>query len=159
MMGAGKSATGRILGELLDIPFSDSDEVIAGEAGMPVARIFDAEGEAGFRRREKEVMARLLACERLVLAAGGGSILDSGTRGLIARRAASVWLKARAGTLAGRLGAGAGRPLLRGRDLCAQLRGLLAARESFYARADMTLETDSLSPRAAAEAICAWLAR
>ncbi len=116
MMGSGKTTVGRHVAELLEWPFFDSDEVVAGRAERSVREIFESEGEHAFRRLESEVMADLLeASPPSVIAAGGGAVLDEDTRLRLTRRAQVVWLRARPEELERRLGhAGRHRPLLDG---------------------------------------------
>ncbi len=78
-MGAGKTTVGRRLAELRGLQFADSDHEIEQRTGVDIAFIFEKEGEAGFRKREKQVIAELTAGQGLVLATGGGAVLDADT--------------------------------------------------------------------------------
>ncbi len=75
-MGSGKSAVGRALGRLLKRPFHDSDAEIERRTGVDIPFIFEREGEAGFRQREREAIAALTALEPIVLATGRGAVID-----------------------------------------------------------------------------------
>src|ERR1039457_6063331 len=92
-MGSGKTAVGKHLARLLDYPFIDSDHEIELQTGADIPLIFEREGEAGFRRREREVIADLAMRERIVLATGGGAILDEHSRRLLATRGLVVFLE------------------------------------------------------------------
>jgi shikimate kinase len=99
MMGAGKTAVGRRLADALGWPFTDADQAIEAAAGTTITNIFAEIGEAAFRERERQVIARLLGGERQVLARGGGAFVDPGTRALVRARARSVWVRADLGVL------------------------------------------------------------
>ncbi|MBV8791579.1 MAG: shikimate kinase, partial [Pseudolabrys sp.] len=94
MMGAGKSSVGRRLSARLGIPFIDADTEIEQAAAMTIAEIFAKHGEPEFRKGEARVIARLLDNGPQVLATGGGAVMDSATRALIAAKGISIWLKA-----------------------------------------------------------------
>lgn len=140
MMGAGKTAVGNALARLLGVPFLDADEEIERAASMTVAEIFERDGEAFFRARESEVLARLLAGPPCVLSTGGGAFLSPGNRALIADRGVAVWLKADLELLWQRVRHKTTRPLLRTADPKATLAALLAQREPVYAEAQITVE-------------------
>lgn len=150
MMGAGKSTLGRLLAKRLGRPFIDCDKIIEQEAGKSISAIFADEGEAAFRRFEREAMARLLAREDCsVIAAGGGAMMDETTRARIKERAVSIWLKAAPERLAERVSQGTERPLLATSSKearLAKLKELAQARDKRYAQSNYVLETDSLSP-------------
>jgi shikimate kinase / 3-dehydroquinate synthase len=144
MMGAGKSAVGAALARRLGRPFVDADREIEAEAGCPVAEIFAAEGEAGFRARERRALGRL-AGRSAVVALGGGAMAQPGAPARLRASGRVVWLRARPETLEQRVGEGEGRPLLAGLGAAARrarLAGLLAAREPDYAAADLAIDTD-----------------
>ena len=92
MMGAGKTAVGRRLATALGWPFTDADWAIEAAAGTTISNIFEEIGDAAFRTRERQVIARLLRGERQVLALGGGAFVDPKTRALVRERALSIWL-------------------------------------------------------------------
>ena len=156
LMGAGKSSVARELGKLLGAEVVDSDEMVEREAGMKIPEIFAAEGEAGFRARERAAVAALVERGGVVVALGGGALVQAGVAELLTERGVVVYLRARAETLARRVGSGAGRPLLAGLDEAgrlAKLRELLAAREPFYRKAQVIVDTDNRSPRKIAQEI------
>jgi shikimate kinase len=146
-MGAGKSATARILGERLGTAVADLDAMIEAEEGASVAELFERAGEGYFRRRESELLERALAAGARVLACGGGVVLDPARRALLRERCRVVWLEVSPAEAARRVGPkGLGRPLLEGGDPLGRLETLLAARAPLYAEvAEARVRTDGLS--------------
>ncbi|MBD0866478.1 MAG: shikimate kinase [Rhodobacteraceae bacterium] len=142
MMGAGKTAVGRALATRLDVPFLDSDQEIEAAANLTIPEIFDRYGEAFFREKETQVMARLLDLERGVLSTGGGTFLSDCNRYLISERGVSFWLKADLEVLWNRIRHKDTRPLLRTPDPRTTLATLFAARDPLYGLADLFAETD-----------------
>lgn len=139
LMGSGKSTVGRRLAARLDRPFVDADEAVADRAGMPVPELFARRGEAAFRALEAATLADVLDDPRpLVVATGGGAVLDAGTRSRLAA-VDTVWLRAAPATLARRVGAGGGRPLLAGGDVVAELERLAEARAARYGEVARTV--------------------
>lgn len=145
-MGTGKTAVGKHLGRLLGVPFIDSDAEIERAAGVDIPYIFDEEGEAGFRRREHQALVDLCAREPVVLATGGGAILDPANRQLLKQTGVVIFLQTSIQQQMQRVGSGRGRPLLKGRDgvdLQAKLEQLREIREPLYREAaDLILPTD-----------------
>jgi shikimate kinase len=114
-MGAGKSTVGASCAARLGRAVVDTDEVVAASAGATVAAVFAAEGEAGFRERERRAVADACASpEPLVIACGGGAVVDPVNRRALRRDGFVVWLRAPVDVLVRRLGDGVGRPLLAG---------------------------------------------
>ena len=149
-MGSGKTTTGRSLAARLGWRFADLDSEIEKAAGRSVAKIFEDEGELGFRKRETEALRAILvdADAHLVLALGGGTLLSEENRQLVRQHCQCVWLKASPEALAGRLAREAeGRPLLAGQDLRTRVATLLASREATYREAaDVAVDTDGVDP-------------
>lgn len=152
MMGAGKSAAGRLLADALGLPFRDSDREIEKTSGKDVSAIIAAGGEAAFRRLEEAAMAKLLGGEPAVIAAGGGAVESADTRRLLRRRAVTVWLGGDAEVLFERA-MRTGRPLLAGPEPERRFRELLEARAPLYRKADLKVDTTHLTPREVAEAV------
>ena len=142
MMGAGKTAVGKELARQLGVPFLDSDDAIERAANMTIAEIFARDGESFFRRREAEVIARLLRGPAAVLSVGGGAFLCPDTRALIGKLGVSVWLKADLDLLWSRVRGKSTRPLLRTSDPRATLAQLIAEREPHYTLADLCVRAD-----------------
>jgi shikimate kinase len=143
-MGTGKTAVGRHLGRLLGIPFIDSDAEIEKIAGVDIPYIFEQEGEAGFRQRERDVIASLTQREPIVLATGGGAILAPENRRLLADTGTVVFLQTSLAQQLQRVGRGRGRPMLKGVDMPQRLAELRAVRDPLYTGiADITLTTDN----------------
>lgn len=140
MMGAGKTAIGTAVARVLGVPFLDSDAEIVAAANMSIPEIFERYGEAFFRKKETQVIARLMTEERGILSTGGGAFLDPRNRATIAREGVALWLRADIGLLWARVRHKDTRPLLRTPDPRATLERLLAEREPSYAAADLVVE-------------------
>ncbi|MCB1340231.1 MAG: shikimate kinase [Pseudooceanicola sp.] len=137
MMGAGKTAVGRALAARLGVKFLDSDAEIETAANMTVPEIFVRDGEPFFRRKESQVIARLLDEERCVLSTGGGAFLAEVNRRTISEKGVSVWLNAAPEVLWNRVRHKESRPLLKTANPRATLFELYAARKPVYAQADL----------------------
>ncbi len=140
-MGTGKSVVGCRLAERLGLSFVDVDDAIEEAAGLPIPEIFASEGESGFRRRERDLIASLATRRDCVIATGGGAVLDPENVRNLRAGALTVCLQAEPTVILGRIGADAQRPLLQTPDRLARIRELLEQRASAYAQADLTVET------------------
>jgi shikimate kinase len=145
LMGAGKTTVGRECARRLDRSFVDTDDLVTATAHMTIEQIFAEAGEAGFRRIEREVVADVSASpEPLVVACGGGAVLDPDNRRALRSSGVVVWLRAPAITLAARVGDGSTRPLLRD-DPTGALTRLERLREPAYeAAAHVSVDTDGV---------------
>lgn len=142
-MGAGKSAVGRKLAEELALEFVDSDNVIEERTGVDIPYIFEREGEAGFRARERRVIDELSKRKGIVLATGGGAVQDPTTRQRLGARGRVVYLHATVEQQLKRTRSGRERPMLRGGDPREILEALMAVRDPQYREiADVVVETD-----------------
>jgi len=142
-MGAGKTAIGKELARQLKLDFLDADQEIERRTGADIPLIFEKEGEAGFRRREREVIAELTQRSDLVLATGGGAVLDPANREALARGFV-IYLKASLEAQAARTAQNRNRPLLQTDDPQARLKQLFEVRAPLYAAlARLTVDTDS----------------
>ena len=131
-MGAGKSTLGRHLAQLLDRPFFDSDRVIEEKTGADIPWIFDMEGEAGFRRREQDVIDELTRESGIVLATGGGVVVPPENRTFLHERGCVVYLWTPVDIQLARTRNDKGRPLLQTADPRARLETLFAERDPLY---------------------------
>lgn len=151
-MGAGKSSIGKRLAERFGLRFVDVDQVIVERTGATIPVLFEHVGEAGFRQRERELLAEILQGEGQLVSTGGGAVIDPGNRRLIRERGFVVWLRVSVDSQLKRVGRDRNRPLLQTEDREQVLRELSAAREPLYREvADLSLDTDGLSP---VEATC-----
>lgn len=159
-MGSGKTAVGRALSRALGLPFYDSDAEVERRTGVDIAFIFEKEGEAGFRAREREAIEALTALERIVLATGGGAVLLAENRRHLAARGCVVYLETSVTQQADRVRHGRNRPLLQQPgDIAGRLGALMDVRSPLYSEiADLTVSTDGRRVPAVAEEILRRLA-
>jgi len=142
-MGAGKTAIGRELARLLGREFLDTDQEIERRTGADIPLIFEKEGEAGFRRRERQVIEELTQQRCIVLATGGGAVLDPANRECLRTRGFVIYLKASINSQADRTGHHPSRPLLAATDRETRLQELFVTREPLYRNlAQLTVITD-----------------
>ncbi|MBB2749831.1 UNVERIFIED_ORG: shikimate kinase [Rhizobium aethiopicum] len=139
LMGAGKSAVGRIVASQLGIPFIDSDHEIERVSRMTIPELFAAYGEEEFRALETRVMKRLVRSGPRVVSTGGGAFINERTRRHIKKGGVSVWLKADLDVLWERVNKRDNRPLLKTENPRQTLEGLMNARYPIYALADLTV--------------------
>ncbi|TCL09246.1 shikimate kinase [Shimia isoporae] len=140
MMGAGKTAVGRAVAAKLGVPFIDSDAEIEKAANMTIAEIFERDGEPFFRRKETQVIERLLEEERCILSTGGGAFLSEENRMMIADKGVAVWLDADVDLLWSRVRHKDTRPLLRTPDPRKTLEEIFAQRVPFYSQAELPVK-------------------
>lgn len=145
-MGTGKSVVGRRLAKRLGRPFLDLDRGIEQRTGWTVAQIFAEEGEAGFRRLEKEAVRQAAALEGHVVATGGGVLMDEDNVRLLKSSGTVVCLTASPEVILKRVQATLPRrPMLAGGDPRQRVEALLALRAASYAKADVVVETSERS--------------
>lgn len=153
-MGAGKSAVGRELARSLHLQFFDSDDEIEARTGVDIPFIFEKEGEAGFRKREAVVIDDLSKHEGIVLATGGGAIIDPTSRSHLGARGFVVYLRTSVAQQLERTRRGRERPMLAGGDHEEVLASLMENRDSLYSEiADLVVDTDGQRVQAVAEEI------
>ena len=153
-MGAGKSAVGRFLARTLHLSFVDSDDEIEARTGVDIPFIFEKEGEAGFRKREAVVIDDLSKMDGVVLATGGGAVIDADSRSLLGGRGFVVYLFTTVGQQVARTKKGRERPLLENSNPQATLESLLENRDPLYREiADLVVETDGRKVKAVANEI------
>ena len=147
-MGAGKSTIGRLLAAELQRDFLDSDHAIQARCGADIPWIFDIEGEAGFREREVAMIDELTQLSGVVLATGGGAVMNEANRRALRERGTVVYLYTTVEQQLRRTAKDRNRPLLRNKDPEAVLRGLFELRDPLYrATADLVVRTDRRGPR------------
>jgi shikimate kinase len=151
-MGSGKTAVGKHLARALKLTFYDSDAEIETRTGVDIPFIFEKEGEAGFRVREREVVEELTRIEHIVLATGGGVVLHADNRRVLAERGCVVYLKTSVYQQMERTRHSRHRPLLLDTDPRQKLDALMLEREPLYAEiADLTVSTDGRRVQTVAE--------
>lgn len=142
-MGAGKTAVGRRLADLLRYDFVDSDTEVENRTGVDISFIFEKEGEAGFRKREHAAIAGLCEREQIVLATGGGAVNLAENRNLLGARGYVVYLMASVQQQLERTRRSNHRPLLDVTERTETLERLLDERAPRYeALADLRINTD-----------------
>jgi shikimate kinase len=147
-MGVGKSTIGRLLASQLDLPFFDSDREIEFVTGADIPWIFDVEGEKGFRLREARMIDTLTQRKGIILATGGGAILDANSRSFLHSRGTVVYLRASVAQQLERTGKDKNRPLLQTENPLAKIKELIKIREPLYREtAHVIIETGRKSPR------------
>jgi len=159
-MGAGKTTIGKQLAKFLGWDFVDSDHEIVARTGVKIPVIFDVEGEAGFRKREKAMIDELTQRQDLVLATGGGAVLDIDNRNLLRQRGVVVYLCATPEQLYRRTARDRNRPLLQTNDPLEKIKQLLAQRDPLYRDvADIIMETGEESVRSVVRKLTEHLRR
>jgi shikimate kinase len=161
-MASGKSAVGKVVARRLGWRLLDSDRELAARAGKPIAAIFEQEGEAHFRRLEREIVAEFAASpDPAVIATGGGALVDEANYRALRPDSVIVCMSARPEVIAARVRrSGEVRPKLLegGRPLEEKIAGLIEARRDAYARADVAIDTSDLTIEQAAERVLDALA-
>ena len=142
-MGSGKSTIGNILARNLNRDFRDSDHFIEEKTGVDIARIFDIEGEQGFRDRESKALKELLGQNNCVVATGGGSVVSKENRALLKSKGYIIFLDTSVSQQMYRLRRDKKRPLLQTENPLERLENLLAIRRPIYLDlADLAIKTD-----------------
>ena len=153
-MGAGKSAVGRQLARMLHLNYMDSDDEIESRTGVDIAFIFEKEGEDGFRKREAKVIDDLSKIDGVVLATGGGAVVDPQNRSHLGGRGFVVYLYTTVEQQLARTQRGRQRPLLESGDRHKILEDLMSVRDELYREiADLIVETDGRKVKAVANEI------
>jgi shikimate kinase len=157
-MGSGKSAVGRQLAQRLHLRFYDSDDEIEARTGVDIPYIFEREGEAGFRHREAEVIDELTSQQDVLVATGGGAILDARSRERLRERGRVVYLRTSVDQQLARTRRSADRPLLNTPDPRGTLTRLYEQRSPLYDEvADITVDTDGRKVKTVVDQICRQL--
>jgi len=157
-MGAGKSTIGRQLARALGLEFVDSDREIENRSGVDIPTVFDFEGEAGFRKRERATIAELSLRSGIVLATGGGAVIDADNRRDLATRGIVIYLATSVAEQLRRTRHDRNRPLLQSGERRATLERLYRERDPLYREiADIVVETDGRRRRTTVDRILAQL--
>ena len=152
-MGTGKSSVGRLVAEMLQFKFLDTDELIEASVDKSITWIFSQQGEAAFRELESKVVAELATRAQTVIATGGGLPLNLANLTSLKTHALVVCLWASPQQIWERVGDQGHRPLLQDPDPQTKIRTLLAAREPFYRQADVLVNTEMRSVREVAQQV------
>ncbi|MGI9246220.1 MAG: shikimate kinase AroK [Steroidobacteraceae bacterium] len=154
-MGSGKSAVGRQLAQRLGLQFLDSDDEIEARTGVDIPFIFEKEGEAGFRQREAEVIEALTRLAGVVIATGGGAVLDPRNRQRLRERGTVVYLRTSVEQQLARTRRSNDRPLLNNPDPRGTLARLFLERAPLYEEvAGLAVDTDGRKVRTVVDQIC-----
>ncbi|MBT8445552.1 MAG: shikimate kinase AroK [Gammaproteobacteria bacterium] len=157
-MGAGKSTIGRQLSKQLRRPFHDSDHEIENRTGVDIPLIFELEGEVGFRKRESAMIDELTQLPDIILATGGGAILDPLNRQHLRERGSVIYLHTSVDQQLKRTCRDRNRPLLQTDDPRGKLAALMSEREPLYREiADLVIDTDGKRVQDVVKQICKYL--
>jgi len=158
LMGSGKTTIGRALAKRLNLRFVDADHEIESRTGASITLIFEIEGEASFRQREADVIRDLTQQQGIVLATGGGAILDPESRRSLREHGTVVYLRASVGSLVQRTSHDRQRPLLQTADPRARIEELMRQRAPLYEEvAHITVETGRPNVQSVVQNILAQL--
>ncbi|AWI58570.1 shikimate kinase [Sinorhizobium fredii] len=158
LMGAGKSAIGRLTAQALGIPFVDSDHEIERVSRMTVSELFAAYGEEEFRALEARVLKRLLRSGPRVVSTGGGAYINERSRRQIKKGGLTVWLNADIEVLWERVNKRDSRPLLKTENPKQTLENLMRARYPIYAEADLVVLSRDVKKETMVEEVLAAIA-
>ena len=158
MSGTGKSTIGRIVADMLNYDFADSDAEIERRCGVQVSWIFEIEGESKFRDRESKVLDDLTKRDQIVVATGGGIVLRESNRSILRRRGWVACLKSSIPDLLERVGSAQTRPLLQQAETVEQaLQKMNKERSPLYDLvADASFETNRTNKLSVARSIVGW---
>lgn len=160
LMGSGKTTVGRALAKALHLRFVDSDLEIEARTGASIPLIFEIEGEPGFRQREADMIAELTAQSGIVLATGGGAVLNERSRKLLHERGTVVYLRASINSILQRTGHDRNRPLLQTSNPRQKLEELSAQREPLYREvAHLTIDTGRPNVQSLVQTLLSQLGR
>jgi shikimate kinase len=152
-MGTGKTSTGRVLARKLGTRFIDTDKLIEKEAGILIGEIFEKLGEPYFRRLEREIVKKVSEEIGVVIAVGGGAIVNPANLADLKRHGIVVSLTATPEVILSRIEMNLDRPLLKVKDKIGKIKDLLVDRAPYYEKANITVNTDDKSPEQVAEEI------
>lgn len=158
--GCGKTTVGKLLAHRMNRPLFDTDELVESAAQKSIRSIFEQDGEAAFRKLESEALTKAMSAPASVIATGGGCVIDSGNRDNMQNSGFVVWLTARPETMQSRIArdesAEGRRPNLTQLATLDEIKHVFQQREPLYRSiANLTIDTDQLSPEAVVSAILA----
>jgi shikimate kinase len=140
-MGTGKTAVGEKLAKRLGFEFLDTDLMVEADTGKSITEIFEKEGEPAFRTYEKKMVRKALEREKVVIATGGGAIIDPENLKLMKEKGIVVGLSASPEAILQRVASMETRPLLRSKDQLKRIESLLSHRSPYYRKADKIVDT------------------
>jgi shikimate kinase len=154
--GSGKSAVGRRLAERLELKFVDTDDLIEERQGVPISDIVKSHGWGHFRKLERNTIEEISNEDHLIIAPGGGAVLDSDNVKAFKKNGVIIWLKAERQTLLKRLNQDAGtntrRPTLTGKGTSEELKEVMSLREPIYERvSEIQIDTSMMDVEAVVE--------
>jgi len=152
-MGTGKTAVGRVLAKRLGLRFVDMDDIIEEREGMKIPEIFEKKGERYFRHAESKVARDIALQSGLVVAAGGGAVIDEENVRNLKSNGVMFCLVATPETIFSRTKGHTHRPLLNVSDPKEKIAELMAKRAEYYARADYRIDTGNLTVEGVADKI------
>ena len=144
-MGAGKTTVGKVLADRTGYSFVDPDQVLEENEGTTISAIFEEHGEDYFRDLETKTLASVASGSKQVIATGGGVVLKEQNWEIMKASGITVYLKAPVEVIYERIKDSTHRPLLQVENPIQRARELLESRESMYQKADMTVNTETLS--------------
>jgi shikimate kinase len=144
-MGTGKTAVGQLLAKELKLRFVDTDHLVEQECNQSIVEIFEQKGEEGFRDCEKKVVQKALSEKGIVMATGGGAVLDADNLKLMKEKGTLIALSASAEVIFQRISKLGDRPLLRTRDQLETIKNLISHRSPYYRQADFIVDTSGKS--------------
>lgn len=152
-MGTGKTSVGKLVAEQLHFDYLDTDEMIQSATGKTIAEIFKNEGEKNFRELEEKVVEEISVRTKTVVSTGGGLPVNPNNLATLKSHALVVCLWASPEKIWERVKNQSHRPLLHDENPQQKIRELLAAREPFYKKADVLLNTELRSLREVAQQV------
>lgn len=140
-MGTGKTAVGQALAKKLQYDFLDTDLMVEEETGQSITEIFEKDGEAVFREHEKKMVKKALERDKVVIATGGGVVLDEENRTLMKDKGTLIALSAAPEIILERIKGLQTRPLLKEKNRLEAIENLLSHRSPYYRKADHIIDT------------------
>jgi shikimate kinase len=158
-MGVGKTAVGKILSEKTGLTYVDLDEEIVKKKKKTIPKIFEEEGEAGFRKVEKEVTREITRKHDQIIACGGGTVLDPENYSNLKKNSVMILLNAEPRVILQRTESeGDTRPLLMVEDKLERIKGLLRKRlHGYLEAADLIVDTSEMTPQQVASEILKYI--